>query len=266
MGHKKLLALLCFLASLSSCALQSNSQGAKKYELAVACYEAKNYREAARLFEEATPFLRGKKEEVAVNFYQAYCSFYQKDYLHSADRFKYFYTTFLRDPRVEEALYMQGYALYLESPDERLDQSTTQQATQVLQAYLDQYPEGSYAEKTRTYLGTLKHKLALKALSSAKLYHQLGQYRATVVTLENFQQDFPQSSLAEEAAYLKADAQYKFSQEEKGAIQKESFMTTIKYCQDFLDFYPESIYVSHIEKNYENSLSFIKKYFKNPTL
>ncbi len=259
MLYKKLSVLLLFLGLLSSCTLQRKVKGLSKYQAAVTYYEAKNYQEASRLFEEAKPLVRGKKEEIAMHFYQACCSFYRKDYLLSADRFKYFYKTFPRDLRVEEALYMRGYALYLESPDERLDQSSTQEAVQVLQVYLDQYPTGNFSDKASEYLERLNDKLALKAFNNAKLYHHLGHYQAAVVALGNFQQEFPSSSLVEKAAYLKADAQYQFSQGEQGAVQKERLHTTLSYCHDFLDYYPDSEYALAVKKIYENTLALINK-------
>ena len=297
---QKLLTSLFVLGLLASCALQSASTGLSQYQQAVACYEAKDYYEAARLFEEALPQLRGKSEEASAHFYHAYCSFHQKKYVQSSDRFKYLLETFLRDPRVEEALYMQGHTLYLESPYGQLDQAFTQEATHVLRSYLHRYPEGTYADKARAQLEELNNKLARKAFNSAKLYYQLAHYRATVVTLANFQKDFPSAPYNEEAAYLKAEAQYKYFQEvqqaydkarahlkvvyyredppcmdkppllEQGEHEKEGpyifhghkpcpgnvryeeeqqelerkdqLRTTLKYCQEFLDNYPDSPY------------------------
>ena len=214
-------------------------------------YEAKSYYEALQLFEVALPLLRGKKEEASVHFYWAYCSFHQGKYIQSADRFKYFSETFLGDSRVEEAVYMQGYALYVGSPDVRLDQAATQEATHTLLEYLDRYPEGKYAEQAGIQLDVLNKKLALKDLNSAKLYHQLTHYRAAVVTLNNFQKDFPGSVYDEEAAYVKADAQYRHFKKEKGN-QKEQLHIAIKYCQEFLDRYPDSAYTLEVRAMHSN--------------
>lgn len=235
---------------LSSCALRGASTGLTKYQEAVLRYETKDYYEALRLFEEALPLLRGKEEEPSVHFYCAYCHFHQGKYLQGADRFKYFSETFLRDPRVEEAVYMQGHALYAGSPDVKLDQAPTQEAVHALLDYLDRYPEGEYVEQACIQLEALNGKLALKDLNSAKLYHQLTHYRAAVVTLNNFQKDFPGSVYDEEAAYIKADAQYRFFKKE-GAGQEEPHRVAIKYCQEFLNHYPDSKYALAVKEMYK---------------
>ena len=255
MLHKKLFSsLLLFslllLGVLSSCALQAPSTGAAKYQKAITLYEGKNYYEALQLLESALPLLCGKKEEASAHFYRAYCSFNQRKYIQSSDRFRYFRETFRRDPRVEEALYMQGYALYLESPDVQVDQAFTQEAAGALHDYLRCYPEGTYTEKATTQLEELELKLALKDFNSAKLYHQLGYYRAAVIALGDFQKDFPASFHNEAAAYLKADAQYRYCQGMKDLDKEEPFNAAIKYCQEFLDNYPNSRHALVIGEHY----------------
>lgn len=278
MLYKNSLAWLLILGVSSACVLQNKSTGLAKYQQAVLCYESGNYNEALRLFEEAAPLIRGKQEEASVCFYRAYCSFYQRKYVPSSDRFESFYKTFPRDHRVEEAMYMRGHALYSNSPDVKLDQAYTQEAAEVLRNYLDLYPQGVYVNKANIQLRELNNKLALKAFNSAKLYHQLTYYRAAVITLENFQKDFSDSSYNEEAAYLKVDAQYCYfkamvkthkhiaeydlKNSDKGGVNifegdgctpkhgyfkseqeadyKDQLRIAIAYCQEFLDTYPGS--------------------------
>jgi outer membrane protein assembly factor BamD len=266
MLYKNPFASLLVLVLLSSCALHRVSQGLTQYQQAMLCYEAKDYYEASRLFEETLPLFRGKKEEASVYFHQAYCSFYQKKYIQSSEHFKYFHETFLGDARVEEAMYMQGYALYLTSPDVKLDQAFTQEAAHVLLSYLNRYPEGVYVNSASAQLKELNSKLALKDFNNAKLYHRLTHYRAAVVTLENLQKDFPDSPYNEEAAYLKADAQYLYSKatNEPDLDQEQQLNIAIKYCQEFLDKYPDSPYTLAVREMYATLSSVTKPAVKKP--
>lgn len=255
MYYRKLFFALSFLGLLTSCVAQSASNtGLTKYQQAMVQYEAQQYYAAAQLLEEALPQLRGKSDEASAHFYWAYCRFYQKKYVQSTGRFKYFRKNFLRDPRLEEALYMQAHALSYESLEERLDQNFTKEAVYLFHKYLQEYPSGAYANEARTQWEELNDKLALKDFNGAVFYHQMAYYQAAVVALKNFQNDFPLSSHNEKIAYLKADAQYCYSQEVPEAEKQEALSTAMTYCQELLDNYPDSSYVEAVENIY-NKLS-----------
>jgi outer membrane protein assembly factor BamD len=216
MLYIRFLKILCFILALTSCAARSTSVNyLSKYQQAVARYQAKDYYEALRLFKEVMPMLKGKKEIIPAQFYQAYAFFYEKSYKVSARCFEEFYKTYPRVPQAEEALYMQGYALYLNTPDVRLDQTETQKAFSILRLYVDKYPEGTYQKQADEYSHILQAKLALQAFNSAQLYYQLGHYQAAVLELERFQETYGHSSYDEQAAYLKVNAQYRFAEASK---------------------------------------------------
>lgn len=251
MCYKKQFIVFACLGLLGSCVAQSTfTTGLTEYQRAIAQYEAKKYYEAAQLFEKALPQLQGKNDEASAHFYWAYCGFYQKKYVQSASRFKRFRETFLQDPRLEEALYMQGHTLYCKSPAEELDQNFTKEAAYLFRSYLQHYPNGSYVGQVRTQLEELNEKLALKTFSGGKLYHRLGYYRAAVVTLESFQQEFPFSSYNEEAAYLKADAQYRYLKEVAEDEKHEQLGIAMRHLQELLDSYPDSSYIVKMEKTH----------------
>lgn len=254
---------LIALTTLTAFTSQRSISGLAKFQKAIAYYEAKKYAKALELLEEAKPSIRGKREEISAHFYQAYCRFYRKSYTHSADDFEYFYQTFPKDPRAEEALYMQGYALYLSSPDERLTQNVTYEAVNALEDYLKQYPTGLHQSQVSEYLETLNKKLAHKAFCNAALYHKLTQYQAAVVALQNFQYDFPNSPWDEMAAYLKADAQYRSARVVPHKDYKEHLVTALKYCREFLDSFPDSHHTVTVEKVYQNCLSLIEAVISN---
>lgn len=218
-----------------------------RYEKAKQYYGKKSYFKAERILGDIAPVLRGQKEGVEAAFLYAYCSFYQKEYGLSTRLFRDFVKTYPSAPQVEEATYMQGFALYKASPVEDLDQSTTEAAIELLEAYMDQYPKGQFTPNALSQHNALNEKLALKAFNSAKVYIKLKYYKAAIITLENIQKDFPTTELKEEIAFLKVTTQHKLSKKTQKEKAKE-YYTTIDFCQAFLKDFPTSEYTRTVEK------------------
>jgi outer membrane protein assembly factor BamD len=263
MMYQKLLGVILIGVISTSCVSRTQSTGyLVKYQEAEARYAAKDYYAALQLFKEALPLLRGKKEIVQAHFHQAYAYFYQKDYKLSARCFKNFYRIYPRVPQAEEALYMQGYVLYLTAPEMELDQTCTDESIKVLSNYLTKYLVGTYRVEASKYLKILKDKLAHKAFFNAQLYYKLSSYQAAVVALTNFQRDFPYSPNREKAAYIHVKAQYKIVKESKKEARESNLRAAIMTCQKFLDNYPESQYMKAVQGIYEAALVEMDKYKK----
>lgn len=263
MIYQKLLGAIVIGITLSSCAVHTQADNyLAKYQEAEARYMAKDYFGALQLFQETLPLLKGKKEIVQAQFHQAYAYFYQKSYKQSAHCFGHFYKNYPSIPQAEEALYMQGYALYLVAPRTELDQTDTAKAIAILQNYLAKYPTGVYSPEATHYLAVLDDKLANKAFMNAQLYYQLSHYQAAVVSLTNFQQDFPDADNQEQAAYLKLMAQHKLAQKSKQEEQNSKLRFAIRYCQDFIDHYPNSKHIKMVNAIYKNALVQLEKLIK----
>ena len=60
-----------------------------------------------------------------------------------------------------EANYMFGYSLYMQSPEFNLDQSPSNQAINVMQNFINQYPSSKFAENAGKIVNELELKLSL---------------------------------------------------------------------------------------------------------
>ena len=74
-----------------------------KYEAGLNYYNKKDYYRASVLFDQILPIVRGLPEGEKVQFYLAYCQYYDKLYLLASEQFKTFYETYGRSPLAEEA-------------------------------------------------------------------------------------------------------------------------------------------------------------------
>ena len=254
--------LFLLIIGLGSCSkfskLQKEGTVEQKYEAALAYYKKADYYRAGLLFEEIQPLLKGAKEAELTQFYNAYCNYHQGLYNMSQFLFKNFYDTFQRSEYAPEAFYMHAYSLYKDSPNFNLDQASTLTAISSLQDFINTYPESPFREECTKLILELREKLERKAYEKAKLYYKtseanIANYRSSVVAINNFERDFPNSKFTEELAFLRIDAEYNLATLSFAEKQRERFEETSKYYLAFVDKYPESKYLRPAERLYENT-------------
>ena len=231
----------------------------EKYAAAVAYYEDKDYYRAGLLLEELVPLMRGREEAEKAQFYYAYAHFHQHQYLLSAYYFKTFYETYPRSQFAEEAQYMYGRSLFMDSPNYNLDQTSTVSAMEAIQTYLDRYPQSTRSGKADSMYTDLSEKLERKAFDNAKLYHEVRQYKSAVVALNNFQRDFPASRYGEEIAWLKLSSQFYLARQSVPEKQLERFDEVVDFYHQFLDKYPQSKFLKGAEALYDLAVGQVQR-------
>ena len=236
-----------------------SSDWQEKYKAALKYYNEKDYYRATVLLEDILPIIRGTKTAEEAQFYYAYAHYYERKYILSAHYFKQFYDTYSRSEKAQEAMFMHAYSLYLEAPNASLDQTSTAEAIQAIQRFINRYPYSEYKERAEAVLAETRLKLERKAYDNALLYYRLSQYKAAIIAFDNFQNDFPDSDLNEETGYWKLAAQFELAEQSIQTKQKERYYTTIEYYQTFIDRYPESKFVREAESIYENCLKKFEK-------
>lgn len=248
---------------VSSCSdfrkIMKSSDWQEKYNAALKYYKEKDYYRSTVLLEDILPIIRGTKTAEEAQFYYAYAHYYQRKYILSAHYFKQFYDTYSRSDKAQEAMFMHAYSLYLESPNASLDQSSTEEAIQAIQRFINRYPYSEYKDRAEAVLAETRLKLERKAYDNALLYYKLSQYKAAIIAFDNFQRDFPDSDFNEEIGYWKLAAQFELAEQSIQTKQKERYYTTIEYYQSFIDRYPESKFVQEAESIYETCLAKIRK-------
>jgi outer membrane protein assembly factor BamD len=225
-----------------------------KYEAALTYYEKKDYYRASVLFDQILPIVRGLPEGERVQFYLGYCQFHDKNYLFAAEYFKTFYETYGRSASVEEARYMHAYSLYRSSPSSSLDQTGSVDAMASMQDFLNRYPASGYRDKAVEVINSIQGKLEKKGFDNARQYHRLRSYKAAIVALQNFTQNFPDSRYLEEAQFLIIDAQYRLAAQSITAKQKERYQSVVDQYKNFIDKYPNSDRLRDAEKMYSESV------------
>ena len=222
-------------------------------------YEKEDYYKAGVLFEDLLPILRGSKEAEKASYYYAYSQYHQGQYISSSHYFETFYQTYNRSEFAQEAMFMHAYSLYLESPAPMLDQSSTFQAVQAMQVFINRYPTSEFRKQASEIIDELQRKLERKAFENAKQYHKLNRYKAALVAFQIFQKEFPDSGLMEEVDYLMIDSQYRLAVGSIYSKKRERYLEAIEIYQEFVDDYPESEFLKQAEDLYKDSLNQIDK-------
>lgn len=243
--------------------LQRTGTPAEKLSKAIEYYNKEDHYKAGVLLEEIVPILKGQAGAEDALYYLAYNYFKQEQYMMSAYYFKDFYLTYPRSARIEETMYMHVNALYLDSPEYNLDQTSTYECLKSMSSFLTRYPKTQYMEQCNAISDNLNIKLTRKAYEHSTMYHKVGNYKSAVVALGNFIKDYPAAIYVEEAYFLRFTSQYHLAKNSvEGRIQEERYYQAIEFYQDFADKFPASKYKNVAEKDYDDtrkSLEVIKR-------
>lgn len=229
-----------------------------KYEAGLNYYNKKDYYRASVLFEQILPIVRGLPEGEKVQFYLAYCQFYDKLYLLASEQFKTFFETYGRSAMAEEARFMHAFSLYQSSPNPNLDQSSSIEAMAAMQQFINRFPNSQFRERAVEVITTTQNKLEKKGFENARQYYKMKYYKAAIVALNNFKQNFPDSKYIEEVYYLVILSEFRLAEQSLAHRQAERYKAVVDHYLEFLDRYPESEFLDDAEKLYGESLEKVK--------
>lgn len=237
--------------------IEKNPDWRVKYEAGMAYYAKKDYYRTSILFEQILPIVRGLPEAEKVQFYLAYCQYYEKLYLLAAEQFKSFYETYGRGTLSEEARFMYAYSLYKSSPGPNLDQSESIQAMTSMQDFLNRFSSSKFKDQAIEVIYTVQLRLEKKGFENARQYVKMRQYKAAIVAMDNFQKNFPDSKYLEESYFLVVQCKFELAQQSVAYKQRERYTDVLQSYKNFVDRYPESKFLKEAEQYYVNSNSIL---------
>lgn len=264
---KNILITLLAAILLSSCGeynkLLKSTDYEYKYEAAKNYFAKGQYNRAATLLNELIAILKGtdKAEE---SLYMLGMSYYnQKDYQTAAQSFIQYYNVYPRGTFAELARFHAGKALYLDTPEPRLDQSGTYSAIQQLQMFMEYYPQSSRKQEAQNMIFALQDKLVLKELYSARLYYNLGNYMGNnylscVITAQNALKDYPYTDYREDLSILILRAKYEMAVNSVEDKKMDRYRETVDEYYAFKNEFPESKYLKEAERIFKDSQKVIK--------
>lgn len=243
-----------------------------KYEAAKAAYVQGKYSRASQLFGDMLATMKGTPHGEESLYLLAQSNFHAKDYESASTYFKKYYQSYPKGLFVEYARYYSGLALYRQTPDPRLDQSSTKDAINEMQMFLDYYPTTNLKEQTQEMIYKLQDKLVEKEYLSAKMYYDLGtyvgnstyggsNYEACVVTAQNALKDYPYATpeRREEISYLILRAKYHLAKQSVLDKRVLRYRDVVDEYYAFQNDYPESKYIGDAKKIFNDAEAIVKK-------
>jgi outer membrane protein assembly factor BamD len=253
-----LFSLLIFSLLVTSCSryqrILKSSNYDEKYEAAIDYYERGEWNKSLPLLEELTTVLRGTTRGEKVHYYFAYTNFYLEDYELASYHFKNFARTYPASSHTEECMFMSAKCYYLSAPVSSLDQANSIAAINEFQLFVNLYPQSKFVTECNELIDKLRLKLQTKAFDNAKLYYNIGEYKAATVAFNNVLKDFPDTKYREEIMYLTIRSWYLYAKNSIDSKKAERYSQLIETYLKFVDSFPNSRFLKDAEGHYSDAL------------
>ena len=254
--------VLLIITGFSSCSqfekLRKSHDYNLKYRKAFEYYHAGDFIRAGQLFDDIVNVFRATNKTDTVSFYQAMSYFKQRNYELASHYFSRLFRENRQSPFAEESEYLAGYCFYMQSPRAELDQEYTYSAIEAFQIFLMRHPDSKFAEDARKFMGEMKDKLVDKSYLTARLYYNLGQYKASIIALNNSLDDYPETKYREELMYLLLRSSYLLAENSVPARKLERFQATVDEYYSFVGEFPTSQYSRDVQRMYDRADRFLK--------
>ena len=238
-------ALACTL-TVSSCSdyqkVLKNEDVKAKYDMAQLFYEQEDYKRASRLYEQILPRYRGKPQGERITFFYANSLLKTKNYFLAAYQFETFQKAFPKSDKLGEALYNEAYCYFVDSAIYSLDQSSTVQALDKLQEFINRHPDSELMPEANNMAQNLQYKLEKKAFEIAKQYNTIRDYKAAIVSLNSFISNYPGTPFREDALFYQFESSYHLGVNSVQSKKYERLKNAQKIYDKFVRYYPESEY------------------------
>lgn len=216
------------------------------------------YTRSIELLSQILPRYRATDEAEQLNWINAQAHFRIRDYMMAGQYYQNFADTYPGSNNAEEASYLAALCEYYQSPRPELDQTNTRAAIESFTIFMQRYPTSTRTEDCKARVLELQEKLVEKSYLSARLYYDLGEYRAATVSLANSLKEYPDTRFREELMFLKLDALYLYAVNSVPERRVERYQTTLDEYYSFIEEFPQSKFSKDVARIFESTAKFLK--------
>ena len=258
-GGSKKLAKKSASSSKSLSKILKNPDPDFKLRIAEQYYVKKKYTQAQTLYEDVMPYFKTGKEFEDIYYKYAYCAYNVGDYSSAENLFKSYLEIFPNSLKAEEVDYMRAYSYYRQSPKSELDQTNTIKAMGMMQTFINTHPGSLRNKEANDIMDVCRGKLERKDYMSAKLYFDMGQFRAAAVSYTTLLNAYPESASGDEYKLMIIKSYFRFAELSVEEKKVERFEQVITECNEFADRFPDS----KLKKEAEDFLNLSHTNIKN---
>ena len=248
-----------FASCTNMAKIQKNKDPEYRLAKADEFFAKKKYKNAQTLYEELFASYKGNQRFEELYYKYAYTFYYLGMYHEAEGLFKGYLEVFPSSARAEEIDYMRAFSYYKQSPRVELEQVNTKKAMLMMQTFINTHPGSERNKDATVIIDEARAKLEQKEFKGAKLYYNLGQYRASGIAFSNLMDNYPESPKGEEYKLMVVKSFYQFAKRSIEEKKMERYEKVITEYQDFLDRYPDSPLKKEVESYNNLSLNHIKE-------
>jgi len=229
-----------------------------KYSMAKAYFVEGHFTSCSSILEECVAYQRGTAQAEESMYLLATCYYNLQDYLSASQYYMACYRSFPNSTYSENCLYWSGKSLFLDTPDPRLDATSTNDAIIQLQRFVETYPMSKYRDEAEKMIYTMYDRLVEKELGTADLYYNMGNYlgnnyRSCIIVAQNALRDYPYTKYREQLSLLVLKAKFQMAQESVLEKRDDRYRDAIDEYYAFKNEFPESTYMKEAEKMFRTS-------------
>ncbi|MBP5348437.1 MAG: outer membrane protein assembly factor BamD [Bacteroidaceae bacterium] len=224
-----------------------------KYSLAKAQFAEGRFTTCSSVLEECVAYQRGTAQAEESMYLLATCYYNINDYLSASQYYMACYRSFPHSTYSENCLFWSGKSLFLDTPDPRLDATSTGNAILQLQRFVETYPDSKYRQEAEQMIYTMYDRLVEKEKRSAELYFNMGNYmgnnyRSCIIVAQNALRDYPYTKYREDLSFLVLKAKFQMAQESVIDKRDDRYRDAIDEYYAFKNEFPESSHIKEAEK------------------
>jgi outer membrane protein assembly factor BamD len=229
-----------------------------KYSLAKTYFMEGHFTSCSSILEECVAYQRGTAQAEESMYLLATCYYNIGDYLSASQYYMACYRSFPNSTYSENCLYWSGKSLFLDTPDPRLDATSTENAIMQLQRFVEAYPSSKFRPDAEQMIYTMYDRLVEKEVGTAELYYSMGNYlgnnyRSSIIVAQNALRDYPYTKYREKLSILVLKAKFQMAQESVLDKRDERYRDAIDEYYAFKNEFPESSYMKEADKMFRIS-------------